>query len=137
MQRLTAATLVCTLSFAVQGRQAPDANPSGKAWVERSNTYTNTLLEVEFAHTPESGSQQGLARFEVLGRNADRALIRSLAKKLAQVDADANRLRAEVTRLVSGSAGKGGILAVLRRSPLVGSDLKTPRPVEAGREVDL
>ena len=81
--------------------------------------------------------KQGLARFEVLGRNADRALIRSLAKKLAQDDPDANRLRAEVTRSVSGSAGKGGILTALRRSPLVGSDLKTLRPVEAGREVDL
>lgn len=81
--------------------------------------------------------KQGLARFEVLGRNADRALIRSLAKKLAQDDPEANRLRAEVARSVSGSAGKGGILAALRRSPLVGSDLNTLRPVESGREIDL
>jgi transposase len=81
--------------------------------------------------------KQGLARFEVLGRHTDRALIRSLAKKLAQDDPEANRLRAEVTRSVSGSAGKGGILAALRRSPLVGSDLNTLRPVESGREIDL
>src|SRR6516225_1377434 len=64
MQRLTAVTLVCALSFAVQGKPASQTNSSGQAWVERSNTYTNMLLEVEFAHTPERGSQQGLARFD-------------------------------------------------------------------------
>jgi hypothetical protein len=32
---------------------------------------------------------------------------------------------------------KGGILAALRRSPLVGIDLNLARPREAGRKVDL
>ena len=32
---------------------------------------------------------------------------------------------------------KGGILAALRRSPLVGVDLDLERPHEAGRKVDL
>ena len=32
---------------------------------------------------------------------------------------------------------KGGILAALRRSPLVGADLKLARSHEAGRKVDL
>jgi len=78
-----------------------------------------------------------VSRFEVLGLNADRNLIRSLAKKLAQDDPEAKRIRSEVTRAVSGTKAKGGILAALRRSPLVGSDLKFERPFDAGRTVDL
>ena len=37
----------------------------------------------------------------------------------------------------SEPARKGGILAALRRSPLVGADLDLPRSREAGRKVDL
>jgi hypothetical protein len=81
--------------------------------------------------------QQGLARFEVLGLNPDRALIRSLARKLAQDDPEAKRIRSEVTRALSGSKRRGGILAALRRSPLVGSELMTTRPFDAGRKIDL
>jgi len=81
--------------------------------------------------------KRGVARFEVLGLKADRGLIRSLAKRLAQDDTEARRIRSEVTRAVSGSPQKGGILAALRRSPLVGSDLKVERPLDAGRKVDL
>jgi hypothetical protein len=79
--------------------------------------------------------KKGLARFEVLGLASDRDLIRSLAKKLAQGDQEANRIRSEVVQTVAPL--KGGILAALRRSPLVGADLVLERPLEAGREVDL
>ena len=95
MQRLTAATLVCALSFAVQGKPASETNSSGKAWVERSNTYTNMLLEVEFAHTPERGSRQGLARFDE--RISQPTLADELARRreleatLAKIDAAAPR----------------------------------------------
>ena len=81
--------------------------------------------------------KRGVARFEVLGLNADRELIRSLAKKLAQDDTEAKRIRSEVTRAVSSTPQKGGILAALRRSPLVGSDLKVERTFDVGRNVDL
>ena len=81
--------------------------------------------------------KRGVARFEVLGLDADRDLIRSLARKLAQDDPEAKRIRSEVTRAVSGTARKGGILAALRRSPLVGSDLNIERALDAGRKVDL
>jgi hypothetical protein len=81
--------------------------------------------------------KRGVARFEVLGLESDRALIRSLAKRLAQDDPDASRIRLEVMRTVSDSAQKGGILAALRRSPLVGADLEIKRPIESGRKVDL
>jgi hypothetical protein len=78
-----------------------------------------------------------VARFEVLGLEADRVLIRSLAKRLAQDDPEANRIRSEIIRSVSDMPKKGGILAALRRSPLVGSDLKMERSTEVGRKVNL
>jgi hypothetical protein len=81
--------------------------------------------------------KRGVARFEVLGLNADRDLIRSLAKKLAQDNTEARRIRSEVTRAVSTTNRKGGILAALRRSPLVGSDLKIERLFDTGRKLDL
>lgn len=39
-------------------------------------------------------SERSLARFEVLGLDADRDLIRSLAKRLAEGDQEAARIRA-------------------------------------------
>jgi hypothetical protein len=81
--------------------------------------------------------KRGIARFEVLGLNGDRDLIRSLAKRLTQDDPEAKRIRSEVRRVVSGTSQKGGILAALRRSPLVGSELNVERPFEPGRKIDL
>lgn len=82
--------------------------------------------------------ERGLARFEVLGRDADRDLIRSLARRLAEDNVEASRLRAMVGEAVAGEPPKkGGILAALRRSPLVGTDLDLSRPREEGRKVNL
>jgi hypothetical protein len=82
--------------------------------------------------------QRGMARFEVLGLDADRELIRSLARRLADNGPDSARIRATVRRTVSGEPPKkGGILNALRRSPLVGAELNLNRPVTAGRKVDL
>jgi hypothetical protein len=82
--------------------------------------------------------KRGLARFEVLGLDSDRDLIRTLARRLAEDDPDAARLRAVVNRTVSGEPPrKGGILAALRRSPLVGADLDLARGHNEGRDIDL
>jgi hypothetical protein len=82
--------------------------------------------------------QRGMARFEVLGLDADRELIRSLARQLAGNGPDSARLRATVRLTISGEEPKkGGILNALRRSPLVGADLDLNRPVTLGRRVDL
>ena len=82
--------------------------------------------------------ERGLARFEVLGRDADRDLIRSLARRLAEDGPDASRLRAAVSQIITGDPPKkGGILAALRRSPLVGADLDLNRPRAEGREVQI
>jgi hypothetical protein len=81
---------------------------------------------------------KGLARFEVLGRDSDRDLIRSLARRLAEDTPEASQLRAAVSRSMAGDRSKkGGILAALRRSPLVGADLDLTRSREAGRDIDL
>jgi hypothetical protein len=83
-------------------------------------------------------NERGLARFEVLGRDADRDLIRSLARRLAEDSPDASRLRAAVSQTIAGEPPKkGGILAALRRSPLVGADLDLDRPREEGRKVQI
>lgn len=83
-------------------------------------------------------SERGMSRFEVLGRDEDRDLIRSLARRLADDTPEATALRATVSRSISGEPpAKGGILAALRRSPLVGADLDLDRPRDEGREVDI
>ena len=83
-------------------------------------------------------TERGLARFEVLGLDADRDLIRSLARRLAEEGPEANHLRATVSQTISGEPPKkGGILAALRRSPLVGADIDLTRLREEGRKVDI
>ena len=83
-------------------------------------------------------AERGLARFEVLGRDADRELIRSLAKRLAEDGPQADRLRTVVRHGVADEPPRrGGILEALRRSPLVGEDVVPARPFDPGREVDL
>ena len=84
-------------------------------------------------------SQRGVARFEVLGLDADRDLIRSLAKRLADNSDDSARIRNAVRRTISAEPipAKGGILSALRRSPLVGADLNLKRPAAPDRKVDL
>ncbi|MGY0574407.1 hypothetical protein ACTGJ9_027800 [Bradyrhizobium sp. RDM12] len=83
-------------------------------------------------------SGRGLARFEVLGRDADRDLIRSLARRLSEDTPEATELRAAVNKSIAGEPPKsGGILAALRRSPLVGAGLDLSRPRDKGRKVEL
>src|ERR1700733_12916598 len=82
--------------------------------------------------------KRGLARFEVLGRDTDRDLIRSLARQLAEDGPEASRLRTAVSRTIAGEPPKkGGPPAALRRSPLVGADLDVTRPHEEGRTTDI
>ena len=59
MHRLIAVILACVLSLAARGEQPTAARQPERAWVERSNSYTNTLLTVEFAHRPERGARSG------------------------------------------------------------------------------
>ena len=82
--------------------------------------------------------ERGLARFEVLGRDAHRDLLRTLARRLAEDGPEASRLREAVRQTIAGEPPrKGGILAALRRSPLVDADLDLKRPRGDGRKVQL
>jgi len=93
MHRLTAVMLACALPFLARGEQGPRSDHSTPAWVERSNSYTNRLLEIEFAHAPEGGSRQGLARFdEGISRPTladELALRRELEATLVKINAAA------------------------------------------------
>ncbi len=82
--------------------------------------------------------QRGVMRFELQALVRDRDLIRALARKLIEDGPEAEHIRQAVQQAVSGEPPKpGGILAALRRSPLVGADLDVTRPREEGRPVDL
>ena len=78
-------------------------------------------------------AERGMARFEVLGRDADRELIRSVARRLAEDGPAAEHLRSVVSQgIADKSPKKGHILEALRRSPLVGADAVAPRPFDPG-----
>ena len=82
-------------------------------------------------------TKRGMSRFEVLGLDTDRDLIRALARRLAEAGPDA-AIRITVNRAVAGdSPRKGGILEALRRSPLASADLDLKRVRDTGRKVDL
>lgn len=82
--------------------------------------------------------QRGITRFEVLGLNTDRGLIRCLAKRLTENGPDARRIRPQVSQTIAGSSRKkGGLLAVLRLPRMAGLELEIERPFETGRKIDL
>jgi uncharacterized protein DUF885 len=95
MHRMTTVILACALLLAAASEQTAGSQQPGKTWVERSNNYTNMFLEVEFAHAPERGSRQGLARYDerishpTLADERERR--RELEATLARVDAAAPR----------------------------------------------
>jgi hypothetical protein len=83
-------------------------------------------------------TERGIVRFELQAFETDRDLIRTLARKLVEEGPDAGHIRRILQQAVSGEArARGGVLAALRRSPLVGADLDLTRPREEGRTVDL
>jgi hypothetical protein len=83
-------------------------------------------------------SERGLARFEVLGLRDDKELLKSLARRLAEKSPEAARIRATVSQTMANDVSKkGGIVAALRRSPLVGADLDLQRALIEKRKVKL
>lgn len=65
---------------------------------------------------------------------SDRDLIPSLAKRLAEGGSDADHIRTQINEALDG---KGGIVAALLRSPLVGADLDLTRDRVPPRDIDL
>lgn len=79
-------------------------------------------------------TERGMARFEVLGLDADRELVR----RLAEDGPEAAQVRETVSRTIAGERpSKGGILRALRRSPLLGAVFDIAGSGNAGRKVNL
>jgi hypothetical protein len=96
MHRLTAAGLLCIFSLAAASQQAPGTAPAEKPWVEQSNAYTNMLLDVHFAYSPEEGSKEGLAKFDTFISKP------SLADELAE----RHELEAVLVKLKTAESGE-------------------------------
>ena len=83
-------------------------------------------------------SERGMARFEVLGLDKDRGLVRALARRLADNGPEASRIRAAFMRTIEDRPpDTGGMYAALRRSPLVGADIDMPRSRDPDSDSDL
>jgi hypothetical protein len=64
MQRLTAAIFFGAFSLSAASQQVPGSGGAEKPWITQSNLYTNILLDVHFAHSPEEGSREGVVKFD-------------------------------------------------------------------------
>jgi hypothetical protein len=83
-------------------------------------------------------TERGVVRFELQALETDRGLLRALARKLIANGPEARRIRRAMQETLAVEPPKtGGVLAALRRSPLVGAGLDFARQREGGRKVDL
>jgi hypothetical protein len=70
MRRVLAVLALCGVSLATlsahaqAGPASAASTPVASSWIDRSNGYAGLILDVQFEHSPEGGSQQGLARFD-------------------------------------------------------------------------
>jgi uncharacterized protein (DUF885 family) len=74
---------------------APAAAPAQPAWATHSNQYTQMLLDVQFKHSPESGSRQGLAKYDPLITDATRADEMAQRKELEDILAKLKKTEAK------------------------------------------
>src|SRR5205085_1601335 len=82
--------------------------------------------------------ERGISRYEVRGLESDKALVREVAKRLAENGAAADELRRTLRRtLAPQPEERGGVWRWLRASPLVGIDWHIEREFTTGRKVDL
>ena len=83
MRRIVVAIAAGIFPWAAMAEQTP--------WIEKSNTYTRQLLDVQLQHSPEQGSREGAAKYDELISNptlADQLAERhELEKVLARLDA--------------------------------------------------
>jgi hypothetical protein len=69
--RITLALGLLALPIGVLAQTAQAPGP--KAWIARSDAYTKQLLAVQYRHSPEDGSEEGLARYDELISKPTRA----------------------------------------------------------------
>jgi uncharacterized protein DUF885 len=56
-------SLLCIVTLVLLFAPFP-AQAEGPAWITTSNNYTNQLVEIEFKHHPELGSNEGLSKYD-------------------------------------------------------------------------
>ena len=103
MRPALAAFVLCAAALArpdaqARAASAPTAAASeagSAAWIARSNTWAQMILDVQFEHAPEFGSHEGLAKFDKrIGQPTladDRRLRRELEAVLANIKAQQSR----------------------------------------------
>ncbi|MEO7208952.1 MAG: DUF885 domain-containing protein [Steroidobacteraceae bacterium] len=64
LQQLSAALFLSVIAFVAMAQTPTVSAQSEKDWIKQSNEYTNMLLSVQLAHSPEQGSSQGVAKFD-------------------------------------------------------------------------
>jgi hypothetical protein len=66
MLRMSLALIL--VAVATAGFAGPPTNEpmSDSTWIRQSNLYTRMLLDVQLAHSPEQGSQEGVTQFDTL-----------------------------------------------------------------------
>ena len=62
MRRFVVAMLGSVMTCAAL--ECAAAEQPEKAWIERSNDYTNQFVEVQLRHSPEEASHEGVAKFD-------------------------------------------------------------------------
>jgi hypothetical protein len=83
-------------------------------------------------------ADKGLTRFEVLGRKSDSALIRKLARTIAEDVAKAAALREFAEKIVGDEKqSRGSILAAFRRAPFIGAELDLTRSDDDARTIQF
>jgi len=75
MRKLLVAALCGSVSLTALAAESP-------AWVEKSDAYTKTLLDIQNKHAPESASREGLAEFDAQIRNPTLAAEKAERKEL-------------------------------------------------------
>ena len=106
--------------------------------IRRRRVVTNAAQKRASENYRRRLAERGMARFEVLGRENDRDLIRGLARQLAEDGPQAQRLRTIIADETNAQAPSGTeIVRALRSSPLVGADIVAERSLADDREIDL
>jgi len=73
LQRLATLIFLSAIAFAGVAQTPAGKTPAEPGWIKQSNDYTNLLLSVQFEHSPEQGSSQGVAKFDDRISNPSRA----------------------------------------------------------------
>lgn len=101
----------------------------------RSRSRTKSRLARHRTKVAASGSK----RVEVTVPSRDAALLKAIAGVLRSGGSEAKRIRESLEPIVASSQAKTGaeLVAFLRKSPLVESDLFVERDTSTGRSADL